>query len=253
MDGPSWGGFATGGAWLATHLWEHYLFTGDQAFLREHYPVMKGAAEFFLDFLVPHPTHGWLVTNPSTSPENFPLAPGNDRFFDEVTGSMSPGHVAGGRLDHRHADPARPVRRRGRGRFGPRRRSGAAGAGPGGSRAARADAGGQRRATCRSGSTTGVSGRRATATSRTSTASIPGHQISLRRTPRLAAAARVVLEQRGLPGNGWASAWKAAGWARLGDAAAAMENVAYAVQQLHDQQPVLHLLEGHAGGRLVRA
>ena len=52
MDGPSWGGFTTGGAWLATHLWEHYLFTGDTAFLREYYPVMKGAAEFFLDVLV---------------------------------------------------------------------------------------------------------------------------------------------------------------------------------------------------------
>ena len=75
MDGPNWGGFTTGGAWLCTHLWEHYLFTGDREFLREHYPVMKGSAEFFLDFLVPHPKHGWLVTNPSTSPENFPLAP----------------------------------------------------------------------------------------------------------------------------------------------------------------------------------
>lgn len=49
---------------------------------------MKGAAEFFLEFLVPHQKYGWLVTNPSTSPENFPLAPGNDRFFDEVAGSM---------------------------------------------------------------------------------------------------------------------------------------------------------------------
>ena len=101
MDGPNWGGFATGGAWLATHLWEHYRFTGDKAFLAEYYPVMKGAAEFLLDFLVPHPKYGWLVTNPSTSPENFPLAPGNDRFFDEVTGSMSAGTalVAGSAID----------------------------------------------------------------------------------------------------------------------------------------------------------
>ena len=62
---------------------------------------MKGAAEFFLDFLVPHPSAGWLVTNPSTSPENFPLAPGNVRFFDEVTGSMSNGTtlVAGSTID----------------------------------------------------------------------------------------------------------------------------------------------------------
>ncbi|MBM4063280.1 MAG: glycoside hydrolase family 95 protein, partial [Planctomycetes bacterium] len=101
MDGPNWGGFATGGGWLVTHLWEHWLFTGDAAFLRENYPVMKGAAEFLLDLLVPHPTYGWLVTCPSTSPENFPLAPGNDRFFDEVTGSMSSGTalVAGSTID----------------------------------------------------------------------------------------------------------------------------------------------------------
>ncbi len=101
MDGPNWGGFATGGAWLATHLWEHYRFSGDKAFLAEYYPVMKGSAEFLLDLLVPHPKYGWLVTNPSTSPENFPLAPGNDRFFDEVTGSMTNGTalVAGSAID----------------------------------------------------------------------------------------------------------------------------------------------------------
>jgi alpha-L-fucosidase 2 len=58
----------------------------------------------------------------------------------------------------------------------------------------------------------------------------PGHQISARRTPKLADAARVVLEQRGLPGNGWASAWKAASWARLGNAAKAMDNFAYAIK-----------------------
>jgi alpha-L-fucosidase 2 len=58
----------------------------------------------------------------------------------------------------------------------------------------------------------------------------PGSQISPRRTPKLAEAARVVLEQRGLPGNGWASAWKAASWARLGNAARAMENFHYAIR-----------------------
>jgi alpha-L-fucosidase 2 len=57
----------------------------------------------------------------------------------------------------------------------------------------------------------------------------PGHQISPRRTPKLADAARVVLEQRGLPGNGWSSAWKAASWARLGNGARAMDNFHYAI------------------------
>jgi alpha-L-fucosidase 2 len=60
----------TGGAWLCTHLWHHYEFSGDKQFLARAYPVMKGAAEFFLDTLVPEPRHQWLVTCPSLSPEN---------------------------------------------------------------------------------------------------------------------------------------------------------------------------------------
>ncbi|MFG0289843.1 MAG: glycoside hydrolase N-terminal domain-containing protein [Rhodopirellula sp. JB044] len=62
----------TGGAWLATHLWEHYLFTGDEEFLGERgYPLMKGASEFFLDYLIEDPvqSNGWLVSGPSNSPE----------------------------------------------------------------------------------------------------------------------------------------------------------------------------------------
>jgi alpha-L-fucosidase 2 len=70
VDSAGTGVWPTGGAWLSTHLWEHYLFTRDKAFLTSHYPVLKGAAEFFLDTLVPHPTTGWLVTNPSHSPEH---------------------------------------------------------------------------------------------------------------------------------------------------------------------------------------
>ncbi|MHC4498995.1 MAG: glycoside hydrolase family 95 protein, partial [Planctomycetota bacterium] len=69
IDGPQWGMWPTGGAWLCTHLWEHYLFTGDKEFLRKVYPTMRGAAEFFVDTLVEEPNHGWLVTCPSLSPE----------------------------------------------------------------------------------------------------------------------------------------------------------------------------------------
>ncbi len=64
------GMWPTAGAWFCRHLWEHYLYTGDEAFLREAYPVMKGAARFFLDFLVREPVHNWLVVAPSNSPEN---------------------------------------------------------------------------------------------------------------------------------------------------------------------------------------
>ena len=86
MDGPTWGTFTVGGAWLTTHLWEHYLYTLDRDYLEEIYPVIKGSVDFFMDFLVEHPNGKWLVTNPSTSPENPPKGPGYEYFFDEVTG-----------------------------------------------------------------------------------------------------------------------------------------------------------------------
>jgi alpha-L-fucosidase 2 len=101
MDGPSWGTFSTGGAWLCTNLWDHYMFGGDEKYLRSIYPVLKGSVEFFLGTLVEHPSRGWLVTNPSTSPENFPKREGNGRFFDEVTGLYLAGTMicAGSTID----------------------------------------------------------------------------------------------------------------------------------------------------------
>jgi alpha-L-fucosidase 2 len=87
MDGSNWGAFTTGGAWLCTHIWEHFLYTQDTVFLKKNYSLMKGCAQFFLKFLVKDPVKGWLVTNPSTSPENVPGSPGNKRFFDEMNGA----------------------------------------------------------------------------------------------------------------------------------------------------------------------
>lgn len=72
---PSWANWNMGGAWLATHLWEHYAFTKDKNFLRsEAYPLMKGAAQFCLDWLV-EDRNGNLITSPSTSPENIFITP----------------------------------------------------------------------------------------------------------------------------------------------------------------------------------
>lgn len=101
MDGPSWGTFTVGGAWLCTHLWEHYLYTKDKAFLRKNLPLIEGSLVFFLDFLVKHPNGKWLVTNPSTSPENFPDGSGNKPFFDQVTGATLQGTTicAGSSID----------------------------------------------------------------------------------------------------------------------------------------------------------
>jgi alpha-L-fucosidase 2 len=78
----------TGGAWLSTHLWEHYLFTGDQNFLRATaYPLMKSAALFFVDALVKDPKTGFLYTGPSNSPEQggLVMGPTMDR---EIVGTL---------------------------------------------------------------------------------------------------------------------------------------------------------------------
>ena len=79
VDGTTWGMFPTGGAWLTTHLWQHYLFTGDKQFLADYYPIMKGAADFLLSYMQPYPESGevkgaagWLVTVPTVSPEHGP-------------------------------------------------------------------------------------------------------------------------------------------------------------------------------------
>jgi alpha-L-fucosidase 2 len=228
MDGPSWGAFTTGGAWLTTHLWEHYAFTRDKAFLREYYPVMKGSVQFFLDYLVADPKHGWLVTNPSTSPENFPLAPGNDPFFDEVTMFTSPGTslTAGSTIDleilrdlfSEFAEASRDL-------------------GVDGDMRARALAASSRLAPLQVGRSGTLQewlddwGQREKSHRHISNlwGVYPGHDITVRDTPALADASRKVLEQRGLVGNGWSSAWKAAVWARLQDGAKALENIQYAV------------------------
>ncbi|PMD99339.1 hypothetical protein BWI97_02555 [Siphonobacter sp. BAB-5405] len=76
IDGAFWGMWTAGGAWLSQHLWEHYLYNGDQKFLASAYPILKGAAQFYADFLVEHPKYHWLVVTPSTSPENAPQAHG---------------------------------------------------------------------------------------------------------------------------------------------------------------------------------
>ncbi|MBI1176235.1 glycoside hydrolase family 95 protein [bacterium] len=70
IDGPEWGMWPMGGAWLCDHLWDRYEYNPDKAYLKEVYPVMRGAVQFFLDTLVEDPTNHWLVTNPSLSPEN---------------------------------------------------------------------------------------------------------------------------------------------------------------------------------------
>ncbi|MDE6135805.1 MAG: glycoside hydrolase family 95 protein [Muribaculaceae bacterium] len=71
---PMWANWTMGGAWLSTHIWEHYLFSRDAAALRAYYPALRDAARFCLGWLTEK--KGRLVTSPSTSPENRFFAPG---------------------------------------------------------------------------------------------------------------------------------------------------------------------------------
>lgn len=69
-----------GASWSTQHFWEHYLFTGDEAFLAERaYPIMKKAAQFYLDYLTQHPETGKWVSGPSISPENTFITPAGER------------------------------------------------------------------------------------------------------------------------------------------------------------------------------
>src|SRR5258706_7160770 len=70
VDAARYGMWPVGGAWLCQHLWEHYAFTGDQAFLKKYYPILRGSAQFLLGLLIEEPRHHWLVTPFSMSPEH---------------------------------------------------------------------------------------------------------------------------------------------------------------------------------------
>ena len=74
-EDPSWACWPLSGAWLSTHIWEHYIFTKDKKYLKdEGYPIMKGASQFFLAWMITD-KNGNLITSPSTSPENKYIAP----------------------------------------------------------------------------------------------------------------------------------------------------------------------------------
>ena len=99
VDFAASGMWPTGGAWLAQHLWQHYLFSGDKEFLRRYYPVMKGTAQFFLDFLAEHPQYHWWVVAPSVSPEHGPITGGctmdNQIAFDALSNTLLAARVVG--------------------------------------------------------------------------------------------------------------------------------------------------------------
>ena len=191
------------GPWLCQHLWQHYEFGGDEAFLRDTaYPLMKGAAEFCLDFLIDD-GKGHLVTAPSTSPENQFVTPDGQHsavsmastmdlelIHDLFTHCIAASNLLG--ID----EPFRSRLEAALARLYPLQ------IGPDGRLQEWFQPFGE----------TEVHHRHLSHL----WAVYPGNQIS-RATPDLLAAARKSLEVRSDEGTGWSSGWKISLWARLGD------------------------------------
>ncbi|MFZ0274397.1 MAG: glycoside hydrolase family 95 protein [Acidobacteriaceae bacterium] len=86
--GLGWGTFVTGGVWIALQLWDHFRFSCDRAYLKQKaWPALREAAVFFLQYMVEHPVKNWLVTGPSTSPENWFVAPDSGKPCSDSMGA----------------------------------------------------------------------------------------------------------------------------------------------------------------------
>ena len=202
----SGGSAHSGSAWLCQHLWDHWLFTGDKKFLARIYPILKGSAQFYSDLLIAEPNNQWLVTAPSNSPENAFLLPDGQRAnvclgptIDQQLlrylfhATIESAKILG--LTSEEAFTAELAAQRAR--LAPTR--------------------------------IGADGRimewleaypEAEPTHRHIShlwGLYPGHEISVRHSPELAAAARQSLDARGDAGTGWSLAYKLNLWARLRD------------------------------------
>lgn len=94
VDGAFYGMWPNGGAWLSTHLWQRYLYNGDKTYLHSVYPALKGAADFYLDFLTQHPRYGWMVSAPSNSPEHGPGKAENTAGVSATAGCTMDNQIA---------------------------------------------------------------------------------------------------------------------------------------------------------------
>jgi alpha-L-fucosidase 2 len=203
IDGPKWGMWPTGGAWLCKHLWDHYDYGRNRLFLAEIYPLMKGAAQFFLDTLVKDPSGQFLVTSPSVSPENdhphgssICAGPAMDSQIlrDLFANCIQAAEILGLDKEFRAACAATRAKL-------PPDRIGKAG---------------QLQEWMEDWDMEAPERDHRHVSHLY--ALFPSEQINLRRTPELAAAAKRSLEIRGDLSTGWAIAWRINLWARLREA-----------------------------------
>jgi alpha-L-fucosidase 2 len=203
VDRAASGMWPSGGAWVTQHLWYHYLYTGNKEFLTSAYPIMKGAAQFFLDFMVEEPINKWLVICPSSSPENThagskkkaTIAAGvtmdNQLVFDLFSNVIKASEILS--IDKSFADSVKAAR----------------------NRLAPMQIGqyGQLQEWLQDWDDPKDTHRHVSHLY----GLFPSNQISPFRTPQLFDASRTSLKFRGDPSTGWSMGWKVCWWSRLLD------------------------------------